>query len=83
MEEARAVAEALRLLEIDQLVLSLQDVSFPAGEGDLGRGSPYSAGARRFLAFVRAYLERLTARPSVQKVLEQAAPFAHWFPAVD
>jgi glutathione S-transferase len=32
---------------------------------------------------VRAYLERLTARPSVQKVLEQAAPFAHWFPAVD
>ena len=54
MEEARAVAEALRLLEIDQLVLSLQDVSFPAGEGDLGRGSPYSPGARRFLAFVRS-----------------------------
>lgn len=54
MEERQLIAEALRLLGVDRLVLSLQDVSFPSpGAADLGRGSPYSGGASRFLTFVR------------------------------
>lgn len=55
MEERQLVAEALRLLGVEQLVLSIQDASFPASKaGELGRGSPYSSGGRRFLAFARA-----------------------------
>jgi 4-alpha-glucanotransferase len=54
MDERQLIAEALRLLGVDRLVLSLQDASFPtSGDADLARGSPYSAGARRFLAFAR------------------------------
>ncbi|HZR80970.1 MAG TPA: 4-alpha-glucanotransferase [Candidatus Binatia bacterium] len=49
-----AVVEALRLLGVRRLVLAIHDASFPSSaEEDVGRGSPYGAGAREFLAFVR------------------------------
>jgi 4-alpha-glucanotransferase len=39
-------------LGIDDLVLAIHDASFPSDPGeDVGRGSPYSRGARRLLAF--------------------------------
>ncbi|XXF78669.1 4-alpha-glucanotransferase [Myxococcaceae bacterium GXIMD 01537] len=48
------VTQALEALGVRHLVLSLQDPSFPSEPGeDVGRGSPYSAGAARFLSFAR------------------------------
>ncbi|RYZ42408.1 MAG: 4-alpha-glucanotransferase [Myxococcaceae bacterium] len=48
------VTEALEALGVTRWVLSLQDPSFPGLPGeDVGRGSPYSEGAARFLAFAR------------------------------
>ena len=48
------LVDALRALGVHNLVLGIQDPSFPAAEGeDIGRGSPYSAGADRFLRLVR------------------------------
>jgi 4-alpha-glucanotransferase len=47
-----AVRDALALLEKDDLVLGIQDVSFPNDDAeDIGRGTPYSRGAERFLTF--------------------------------
>lgn len=49
-----AIQEALQLLGIRHLLLGIQDPAFPCRpEEDIGRGSPYSAGSREFLAFVR------------------------------
>jgi 4-alpha-glucanotransferase len=46
--------DALRVLGIERLVVSIHDASFPSrGDEDTGRGSPYSRGARDFVAFVR------------------------------
>lgn len=54
MDERPLIFPALRLLGVDHLVLSLQDVSFPATpDKDLGRGSPYSLAAMGFLEVVR------------------------------
>ncbi len=52
-EKRAPIAEALRILHIERLVLGVHDASFPglAGE-DIGRGSPYSLGGRAFLRFV-------------------------------
>ncbi|RKH08792.1 4-alpha-glucanotransferase [Corallococcus sp. CA053C] len=48
------ITEALEALGVTRWVLSLHDPSFPDLPGeDLGRGSPYSEGAARFLAFAR------------------------------
>ncbi|WP_199732898.1 MULTISPECIES: 4-alpha-glucanotransferase [Corallococcus] len=48
------VTEALEALGVTRWVLSLHDPSFPGLPGeDVGRGSPYSEGAARFLAFAR------------------------------
>lgn len=46
-----AVRDALRVLEVDRFVLSIHQASFPAGEDDIGTGTPYST---RALAFVSA-----------------------------
>lgn len=46
-----AIAATLSTLGIERLVLSIHQASFPAGEGDLGIGTPYSPESRRFLAF--------------------------------
>jgi len=52
--EREAVDAALRLLGKRNLVLAIQDPSFPGQPGlDIGRGSPYSEAAARFLAFAR------------------------------
>jgi 4-alpha-glucanotransferase len=48
-----AIRAALRLLEVDDLVLGIHDRSFPPDADDIGYGSPYSAAGREFLAFVR------------------------------
>lgn len=48
-----AVVEALGLLGKRRLTLAIHDSSFPAAAGDVGRGSPYNAGGRAFLAFAR------------------------------
>jgi 4-alpha-glucanotransferase len=47
------IAEALRELGIARLVLTVHDASFPAGDDDLGRGTPASQAARELLAMVR------------------------------
>ncbi|MFB1482405.1 4-alpha-glucanotransferase [Corallococcus sp. RDP092CA] len=48
------ITEALEALGVSRWVLSIHDPSFPGLPGeDLGRGSPYSEGAARFLAFAR------------------------------
>jgi 4-alpha-glucanotransferase len=47
------VEQALSLLGIDRLVLAIHDQSFPSlPEEEIGRGSPYSPGGRRFLQFI-------------------------------
>ncbi|WP_394824427.1 4-alpha-glucanotransferase [Pendulispora albinea] len=55
MNSRELLHEARRALGIEQLVLAIHDSSFPgfAGE-DLGRGSPYSRGARDLFAFARS-----------------------------
>src|SRR5580658_10192565 len=46
---------ARRALGIDDLVLAIHDASFPSDPGeDIGRGTPYSRGARRLVAFADA-----------------------------
>jgi len=46
------VAEALKTLHIERLVLGVHDASFPGQHGeDIGRGSPYSFGGRAFFRF--------------------------------
>jgi len=48
------VRRALELLGKRKLVLSIHDGSFPGeSDEDLGRGTPYSAGGRRLVGFVR------------------------------
>src|SRR5262245_14939880 len=48
------VTEALRVLDVRNLTLSIHDASFPSdADEDIGRGSPCSRGARRFLEFIR------------------------------
>ena len=49
------VADALRALDVRNLTLSVHDASFPGdADEDVGRGSPCTRGALRFLRFVRA-----------------------------
>ncbi len=46
--------QALKKLEIDRLVLSVHDQSFPSyPDEDIGRGTPYSRGGRDFLQFIQ------------------------------
>src|SRR5438552_10557536 len=48
------LGDALRALDVRNLTLCVHDASFPSdADEDIGRGSPCSRGARRFLAFVR------------------------------
>lgn len=49
------ISEALALLDVDRLLLSVPDAAHPWSDGeDLGRGSPYARASRRFLEFVAA-----------------------------
>lgn len=48
------VREALRLLDVRRLAISVHDACFPAdADEDVGRGSPYSRGGLRFVAWAR------------------------------
>ena len=50
-----AVQEALQVLGIRRLHLGIHDPAFPCvNNEDVGRGSPYTIGARNFLDFVRS-----------------------------
>ena len=54
-DERGLIHAALAHLQIDRLLLTVHDASFPAGPGeDIGRGSPYSRAAAHFYAFVAA-----------------------------
>ena len=47
------MTQALDLLGIRNLLLGIHDAAFPAhADEDVGRGTPYSAGAADFIAFV-------------------------------
>jgi 4-alpha-glucanotransferase len=48
-----AVARARAALGVERLVLAIHDASFPAGDDDLGRGTPYSPAGHRFVRFVQ------------------------------
>lgn len=50
-----AIVEALRVLGIRRLLLGIHDPAFPSTSAeDIGRGSPYSLGARQLLGFARS-----------------------------
>jgi 4-alpha-glucanotransferase len=76
-ELRRPVAEALAALGVRNLVLSLQDPSFPSEPGeDGGRGSPYSAGGRGFLAFARELgFNGIQLGPQGQTSEDNASPY--------
>src|SRR5689334_6707263 len=49
-----SLADALRVLDVRNLNLTVHDASFPSDAGeDIGRGAPGSRGGLRFLAFLR------------------------------
>ncbi len=47
------VRAALASLGVDRLVLQIHQTSFPAGDGDIGCGTPYSDAGAAFLSFAR------------------------------
>jgi 4-alpha-glucanotransferase len=49
-----AIRAALGRLGVDRFVLSIHQASFPAGEDDVGVGTPYSARALDFARFARS-----------------------------
>ncbi len=54
MPAPERIDQALDLLGIRNLLMGIHDAAFPSrAEEDVGRGTPYSAGAADFLAFVR------------------------------
>ena len=54
MPAPERIDQALDLLGIRNLLLGIHDAAFPSlADEDVGRGSPYSAGAADFLSFVR------------------------------
>jgi len=53
-DRRRLVDAALSALGVRNLVFGIHDQTFPSAEGeDIGRGSPYSEGARELLGFIR------------------------------
>ncbi|MBM7119492.1 4-alpha-glucanotransferase [Archangium primigenium] len=76
-EFPRHVAAALAALGVRNLVLSLQDPSFPSAPGeDGGRGSPYAEGGLRFLEFARALgFTGIQLGPQGQTSEDNASPY--------
>lgn len=50
--QSPTIRSMLARLGIERFLLSIHQLSFPAGDDDIGIGTPYSPAARRFLAFV-------------------------------
>jgi 4-alpha-glucanotransferase len=75
--EGDLVGSALAALGIERLLLTVHDASFPGGaEEDVGRGSPYSAAASRFLRFVRGLgFTGVQLGPQGKTSLVNASPF--------
>jgi 4-alpha-glucanotransferase len=72
-----AVVEALRLLGKRRLALAIHDSSFPSREAEeIGRGTPYSEGARAFLAFVRVLgFDTIQFGPQGQTARDNPSPY--------
>ncbi len=73
----RYVTAALAALKVRNLVLSIQDPSYPSAPGeDVGRGSPYTQGALRFLEFVRELgFNGIQFGPQGQTSVDDASPY--------
>jgi len=73
----RHVTAALAALGVRNLVLSLQDPSFPSAPGeDGGRGSPYAEGGLRFLEFARELgFNGIQLGPQGQTSEDNASPY--------
>ena len=71
------VKRALELLGIERLLITVHDASFPGREDeDVGRGTPYSFGARDFLRFARGLgFSGLQLGPQGKTSLINASPF--------
>lgn len=76
-QETSAVREGLRALAMERLVLAIHDASFPViEEEDLGRGSPYSRGARSFLGFLsRLGFDGVQFGPQGETTLVNPSPY--------
>jgi 4-alpha-glucanotransferase len=73
----RHVTAALAALKVRNLVLSIQDPSYPSAPGeDVGRGSPYTQGALRFLEFARELgFNGIQFGPQGQTSIDDASPY--------
>jgi 4-alpha-glucanotransferase len=67
----------LRPLGVDRLVLEIHDPSFPGDpDEDVGRGTPYSRGGRRFLRFVRSLgFDGIQLGPQGQLTRDNPSPY--------
>jgi 4-alpha-glucanotransferase len=76
-DDGALVGSALAALGIERLLLTVHDASFPgAPEEDVGRGSPQSAAALRFLHFARALgFTGVQLGPQGKTSLVNASPF--------
>lgn len=74
---AAAVMEALALLGKRRLALAIHDSCFPqTPDQDIGRGSPYSRGARAFLGFVRGLgFDAIQFGPQGQTTRDNPSPY--------
>ncbi|MGD8911323.1 MAG: 4-alpha-glucanotransferase [Candidatus Thiodiazotropha sp.] len=72
-----ALVEALRLLGKRRLVLAIHDSSFPSREEEeIGRGTPYSEGAKAFLAFARGLgFDAIQFGPQGQMTRDNPSPY--------
>lgn len=72
-----AIVEALRLLGKRRLSLAIHDGSFPGlASEDIGRGSPYSDGAKQFLAFARRLgFDAVQLGPQGQTARDNPSPY--------
>ena len=56
------IRQALHQLGIERLVLSMHQLSFPAGDDDLGIGTPYGPRARDLMKFAERLGKNTPAR---------------------
>lgn len=73
----QAIIEALQLLGKRRLTLAIHDSCFPRDSAeDIGRGSPYSSGARAFFAFARSLgFDGIQLGPQGQTGRENPSPY--------
>ncbi|MEP6655540.1 MAG: 4-alpha-glucanotransferase [Myxococcales bacterium] len=71
------IRQALSALGVRRLVLAIHDQSFPSTpDEDIGRGSPYSKGARQLLEFVRAAgFDGVQLGPQGDTALDNPSPY--------